>query len=120
MRDVVIVFSILLVLLLLISTFGGSIRYNMPAARGPATPPMFSPMYSEPFAQADEDEEPREKFQLGASMQQEEKDTFEEDVPSSAAGPTRPLSPKSIPSTVSPSSAPTSVEGFSQMEYATV
>jgi hypothetical protein len=44
MKDVVIIFAILLVLLLLISTFGGSIRYKSPAPRfaGPSAYPPAS------------------------------------------------------------------------------
>lgn len=47
MRDIVVIFAVLLVLLLLISTFGGSIRYNPPAPTfAPSYPvPSFPPVY---------------------------------------------------------------------------
>jgi hypothetical protein len=43
MRDVVIIFAILLVLLLLISTFGGSIRYKSPPQPRFADPSAYPP-----------------------------------------------------------------------------
>lgn len=99
MRDIVIIFAVLLLLLVLISTLGGSIRYyNVPA--------------------------PRYAFPESFAEQEKERDTFAEEAAAApdAAEPSLDAELEKEKEDALPASAPGQVEGFasSSSDYATV
>ena len=105
MRDIVIIFAVLLLLLVLISTLGGSIRYSVPAPRVIGSPYAAAAAFPESFAE-----------------QEKERDTFAEELPTPAADAAPAQAPKVPEDEGGEHSAAAPIEGFASRssEYAMI